>query len=736
MSKQIKTIGNFLGLLEGVRQSGDGYIARCPAHEDHNPSLSIKEAGGKILLHCFTGCRTEDIAGALGLEMSDLFLKKAPQLSEDIQAITCNKDCYSVTPPANQIQNSVTAPVLSAVTGVTRDEIAINKCLSSDYLKSLGIIDCKRNGQSTIQIPYLDEKGHLMGTRFRLTLDSKSGGQRFAWEKGDHVQLYGLDRLEMAKQQGWLLLVEGESDCWTLWYYKLPALGIPGKSVWQKEWAEYFTGLEIYLWQEPDAEDLTLRLLKDIPELKVIKPPEGIKDISEAQIQGKDIPSLLDELKKAARSGQKIKEELNNKEAGEYYRKAKAVIESDDPLKAVEEEIKRLGYGGDIKPALVSYLAATSRLLAMRSGTMPVHLLLTGPSSSGKSYTLSIVKQLLPPNAYHEIDAGSPRILIYDTTPLTHKLLIFGEADSMPSDNDNTAASALRNLLQDQRLHYSVVVRDERTGKFCVKEVDKPGPTVLITTSTKNLQHQLSTRLFTLEMSDSAEQIKSGLKAQARLEESGAILPSESLVAMQGYFQLRVPIKVIVPFAKPLACAMGAKHPTPRMNRDFSRILSLIKAVTILNTHHRTNEAGAFVADVQDYATVRGLINNLYVSTTGASEEVRSVVKAVADLSNVISNKPITGTKLANHLGINKMAVSRRTRKAIYEGWLVNKEQKKGHPADYGLGEPMPREEGLPTVEEVSSNNVTGGNNISDIVPDFKDEECNTITPIEAQKQA
>ena len=48
----------------------------------------------------------------------------------------------------------------------------------------------------------------------------------------------------------------------------------------------------------------------------------------------------------------------------------------------------------------------------------------------------------------------------------------------------------------------------------------------------------------------------------------------------------------------------------------------------------------------------------------------------------------------------------------------------------------MPREEGLPTVEEVSGNNVTGGNNIGDIVSDFKKEECNTITPIEAQKQA
>lgn len=49
------------------------WIARCPAHEDQSPSLSIREADGKILLYCFSGCRTEKIVAALGLAMRDLF---------------------------------------------------------------------------------------------------------------------------------------------------------------------------------------------------------------------------------------------------------------------------------------------------------------------------------------------------------------------------------------------------------------------------------------------------------------------------------------------------------------------------------------------------------------------------------------------------------------------------------------------------------------------------------------
>ena len=64
----------FLGLLEDVRKQGDRYVARCPAHHDREPSLSIGEgADGRILLHCWAGCETRDVLAALGLGWSDLF---------------------------------------------------------------------------------------------------------------------------------------------------------------------------------------------------------------------------------------------------------------------------------------------------------------------------------------------------------------------------------------------------------------------------------------------------------------------------------------------------------------------------------------------------------------------------------------------------------------------------------------------------------------------------------------
>ena len=49
-----------------ARRSGRGWVARCPAHEDRTPSLSIRGTeDGRLLLHCFAGCSWSAIRTAL-----------------------------------------------------------------------------------------------------------------------------------------------------------------------------------------------------------------------------------------------------------------------------------------------------------------------------------------------------------------------------------------------------------------------------------------------------------------------------------------------------------------------------------------------------------------------------------------------------------------------------------------------------------------------------------------------
>src|SRR6516225_4540761 len=68
-------VENLVSRLQAKR-SGTGWIAKCPAHEDREPSLSISEKDGVVLLHCHAGCSQEAVLAALeqlGIPKRDLF---------------------------------------------------------------------------------------------------------------------------------------------------------------------------------------------------------------------------------------------------------------------------------------------------------------------------------------------------------------------------------------------------------------------------------------------------------------------------------------------------------------------------------------------------------------------------------------------------------------------------------------------------------------------------------------
>lgn len=64
-------------LTKVKRSSSNSWVACCPAHEDRTPSLTIRDAGdGRILIHCFSGCETESVLGAVGMDWEDVMPPK------------------------------------------------------------------------------------------------------------------------------------------------------------------------------------------------------------------------------------------------------------------------------------------------------------------------------------------------------------------------------------------------------------------------------------------------------------------------------------------------------------------------------------------------------------------------------------------------------------------------------------------------------------------------------------
>jgi putative DNA primase/helicase len=234
----------------------------CPAHEDVTPSLSVSNGGEKILVKCFGGCSQKRVIDAL--KVRDLW----------------------PSPNGNG----------AMFQGLTLADLASAKRLPVESLKKWGVGMVDYKGRPAVHIPYRDLEGKVT-SRYRLHLSQEP---RLIWRKGSKTFLYGLWRLPEF-QDGWLLLVEGESDCWTAWEYGIPALGLPGKDTFKKPWAAHLQGFKVYAWIEPDAPELPGKLALHIPGVLVIQAPPGVKDISEAHLQGQDVAVLISELKAQAR---------------------------------------------------------------------------------------------------------------------------------------------------------------------------------------------------------------------------------------------------------------------------------------------------------------------------------------------------------------------------------------------------------------------------------------------------
>ena len=94
--------------LDGVRRSAtDNYMAKCPAHQDKSPSLSVASGvDGRVLIYCFGGCSTTDVLAAVGLELKDLF---AGNLSDTARLDYKQKSLESARNQARLIQTIAAA---------------------------------------------------------------------------------------------------------------------------------------------------------------------------------------------------------------------------------------------------------------------------------------------------------------------------------------------------------------------------------------------------------------------------------------------------------------------------------------------------------------------------------------------------------------------------------------------------------------------------------------------------
>lgn len=237
--------------LSNVTPSSNGYRACCPAHNDENPSLSIKNVSDKLVLYCHKGCSFEEIIRAL-----DLYTPK-----QKIKG-------FSINSP-NQRKKVVAV---------------------YDYTDE--------NGKLLYQVVRFEDK------QFGIRRPNGQGG--WTWNaNGINKTLYCLPDIQKAKESKEIVIFcEGEKDVMNLKAkLNFTATTSPlGANSWKDEYADSLVGLDVVILPDNDeagrkhAERAANSLFNKAQSVKVVNLPnlEEKEDVSDWIDKGGNREELLE----------------------------------------------------------------------------------------------------------------------------------------------------------------------------------------------------------------------------------------------------------------------------------------------------------------------------------------------------------------------------------------------------------------------------------------------------------
>ena len=360
-----------------------------------------------------------------------------------------------------------------------------------------------------------------------------------------------------------------------------------------------------------------------------------------------------------------------------------ALLGAPDILKRAGETIRRLGYAGSLIQPMLLFLVFVSRLLER-----PINVVVTGPSSAGKSFMVTTVCRLLPTSAVYALVGMSARMLAYTNADLQHRHLIVNEAAALAQEG--IGAVLLRALAWEGQIRYETI--ESTSEGIQPRVIERPGPTGFITTTTGAVEPELETRVLTINVSDSAELTETILLSAANraMGQQGEEPDLKPWRAAQWWLEHEGARNVIIPYADQLAAAYPKT--LVRGRRDFQQVLNLIQASAILHQRQRERDAGGrIIATVDDYRHVHELTVELFgaIAAEGVTEAVRRVVEMVGQLSKS-ADAQITVSAVAKALGSDRSSVHRLVERAVERGWLVNNEERERRPAKPKVGEKLP----------------------------------------------
>ena len=252
------TAREFATMLRGKRVGRGRYLARCPAHDDKNPSLTISDGKKGVVVYCWAGCTFDSILESVGLRKCDMF-----------------RD--SMTPRERIASAAAFGSKLAPVT----------------YLDTARRQARYGKGEVVAVYDYRNASGKLVAQKMRTNPKGfywrhPDGMGGFIYKQPKDCPLYRLNEVVGART---VFVCEGEKDADSLaaiLHSTAAATTAPnGAKDWKDEFRRWFSDKTVYVLPDNDepGREYARRVVASLSgcarDVTVIHMPEGVKDVSD-----------------------------------------------------------------------------------------------------------------------------------------------------------------------------------------------------------------------------------------------------------------------------------------------------------------------------------------------------------------------------------------------------------------------------------------------------------------------
>ena len=295
------------------------------------------------------------------------------------------------------------------------------------------------------------------------------------------------------------------------------------------------------------------------------------------------------------------------------FEAAEAMARDPNLLRQIADDLKVMGITKQAEIALAAYLVGTSRLL-----DDPLHMIIQGPSSSGKSFIVRTVASLFPDQEKLMCGTLTSASLFHLNIDIKHKFLVLDERPRQTDTKDTDMTAAYR-MLVSEKVIGRLTTESTKDGKLVSRLKKVEGPVSSIGTASHADIPQEDRNRFIMMAIVATDEIVDFILARNDAhdaEQIKAIEEAQRRIRCKHYaFQLTLkPYKVEVPhiISKLIRMSLEKLELHEEKMRVYQLCRNIIASIALLYQHQRRKYAGDTIikATLKDYEMARSIIDS------------------------------------------------------------------------------------------------------------------------------